>query len=409
VNVAQLRPPRVANPAATPVASAAPIKSRAGFFARFRLMARVGIAMMFHDKAKLVGTLLGVVFAVVLINQQSGIFLGLLHRNVMFVENAGADVWIAPPSTENLAPGRTVPLAAMYEARTTPGVAWAEPLVFSGANVKTPSGGTEQVTLIGTKYPRYAGGPWNIVAGDASSIGRPDTMTFEDSERDTLGGLNIGSVREVSNRRMTVGAFTWGLEPFGPSYAFTDFETARELAHVASDQASYVLVKAEPGVDANTLRDTLAKELPGTKVMTRADFRGSITNFIVFKQSLGTSFGASLIFGLIVGFVIVALSMFSSVVDNIREFGTLKAVGSTNTDLSLLLFVQAITYAVVGSIIGLMMATRMAAGMSSAKLTVILPAWLIGGTLGLMIVVCIAASVLALLRIRKVEPAMVFR
>jgi putative ABC transport system permease protein len=391
------------------VNAAQPIKTRAGFFARFRMMTRVGLSMMFHDKAKLVGTLLGVVFAVVLINQQGGIFLGLLNRNVMFVENTDADVWIAPPGTESLAPGRTVSTSAMFAARTAKGVAWAEPLIFAGGSVKTPSGGTEQVTLIGAKYPRYAGGPWNIVAGDAASIGRPDTMTFEDSERDTLGALNLGSVREVNGRRMTVGAFTWGLEPFGPSYAFTDFETARELAHVASDQASYVLVKAEPGVDANALASKLQESLPGTKVMTRAEFRGSIANFIVFKQSLGTSFGVSLLIGLVVGFVIVALSMFSSVVDNIREFGTLKAVGSTNVDLSMLLFVQAITYAIIGSIIGLAAVTRIAAAMSSAKLTVILPAWLLGGTLALMIVVCITASVLALLRIRKVEPAMVFR
>lgn len=389
--------------------NAQPIRTRATFFARARTMTGVGLSMMFFDKAKLVGTVLGVVFAVVLTNQQLGIFLGLINRNVMFVENTNADLWIVPPSTENLAPGRTVSQSALFAAKTTPGVAFAEPLLYGGGSVKTPSGGTEQVTLIGAKYPRYAGGPWNIVAGDAKSIERPDTMTFEDSERDTLGGINLGSVREVNGRRMTAGAFTWGLEPFGPSYAFVDYETARELLHTPRDQTSYVLVGVEPGRDVLEVKREIEARTSGVKVMTKLEFKHSIRDFIVFKQSLGASFGVSTLFGIIVGFVIVALSMFSSVVDNIREFGTLKAVGATNGDLALLLLAQSVAYALIGSIIGLALVTRMAAGIRSAKLTLLTPPWLTLSTVIGMTLICVLAASLALLRIRKVEPAMVFR
>lgn len=389
--------------------SATPIRTRASFPSRARTMLRVGLAMMFFDKAKLVGTVLGVVFAVVLTNQQVGIGLGLVERNVMFVEHATADLWIVPPSTETLQGGRTVPLAAMFTARTTPGVAWSEPLLFGGGVVKTPAGGTEAVQIIGTKYPRYAGGPWNIVAGDARSLRAPDTMTFEDSERDTLGGINLGSVREVNGRRMTAGALTWGLEPFGPSYAFVDYETARELLHSASDQASYILVGVAPGHDVQEVKRAIEARTSGVKVMTKADFQGSITHFVLFKQSIGATIGSSAAFGIVIGFVIVALSMFSSVLDRLREFGTLKAVGATNGDLALLLLGQSLAYAWIGSLIGLALVTRMAAGMRSAKLTLVFPPALTIGTVVGMTLVCIFASSLALLRIRRVEPAMVFR
>lgn len=63
-------------------------------------------------------------------------------------------------------------------------------------------------------------------------LNRPDTMIFEDSERETLGGLNLGSVREVNGRKITVGGFTWGLIPFGPSYAFADYELARAVTRL---------------------------------------------------------------------------------------------------------------------------------------------------------------------------------
>jgi putative ABC transport system permease protein len=389
--------------------SARPVLMRAPFWQRFRTMTRLGLSMMLFDKAKLVGTILGVVFAVVLTNQQLGIFLGLLDRNEMFAMHAGADIWILPPSTKNLAPGRTVQISALHAATTTPGVAWAEPLLYGAASVKTPKGGSEQVSLVGTHAPRYAGGPWNVVAGDAQAIERPDTMTFESSERETLGAINLGSVREVNGRRMTAGALTWGLEPFGPSYAFTDYETAREMLRTPADETSYVLVGVERSHTPAEVKRALTERIPGVKVMTTDELVASIANFIIFEQSLGMSFGASTAFGLIVGFVIVALSMFSSVVDNIREFGTLKAVGATTGDLALLLLAQSVAYALIGTLIGLALVAEMGALLRSPRLTLITPPWLSGGTVVLMLGVCIVASVLALLRIRKVEPAMVFR
>jgi putative ABC transport system permease protein len=143
--------------------------------------------------------------------------------------------------------------------------------------------------------------------------------------------------------------------------------------------------------------------------MTKAEFEASIRYFVLFKQSLGASIGASALFGVIVGFVIVALSMFSSVIDRLREFGTLKAVGATNGDLAVLLFGQSVAYAWIGSLVGLFLVARMAAAMRSPKLTLLFPPALTIGTVVGMTLICIFASTLALLRIRKVEPAMVFR
>lgn len=388
---------------------AQPIRSRAGFFARFRTMARTGVRMMFHDWLKMSGTMLGVVFAVVLSNQQLGTFLGLLYKNVMIVRNTSADIWILPPGAETTQGGKVVPYSAILAARTAPGVAAAEPLVFQTATVTLPGGGQEPVNLVGVASPDYMGGPWNVVAGKKAMLARPDTMIFEDSERETLGGLNLGSVREVNGRKITVGGFTWGLIPFGPSYAFADFELARELTKLPRDRANFGLVRLEPGADPQKVKAELKSRLADADLMTRAEFERAIVKNVLTKTPIGITFGTSTLFGLIVGFVIVSLSMFSSVVDNIREFGTLKAIGAKTSDLAMLLFVQSVIYGVLGSVIGLFLVSRMAAGIRSAKLALNLPPQLTGGTVLVMVLMCIMASSLALLRIRKVEPAMVFR
>jgi putative ABC transport system permease protein len=365
--------------------------------------------MMFHDPLKLAGTLFGVIFAVVLANQQAGVFLGLLSKNTMFVENAGADVWIVPALTETLQPGKPVSMSALYQARTTAGVSWAEPLLFGGATISLPGGGSEQVSLVGTKGPSWRGGPWNMVAGSAGVLALPQTMIFEDSERDKLGGLNVGSVREVNGHRTVAGGFTWGLLPFAPSYAFADYDYARTLMKMPADQTSFILVGAKPGVSAESLRNALQSKLPDQRVLTTREFRDKVVRYVLVRTGMGFTFGTSTFIGLLVGLVIVSLSMFSAVVDNVREFGTLKAMGSTNLDLALLLLVQSAVYAALGSVLGLGIVSQIGVGMRSPKLALVLPWPFYAGTLLLMIFLCAFASMLALLRLRKVEPAMVFR
>lgn len=387
-------------------ASKSAIKRRSS---RWGPMARLGVSMMFHDRAKLAGTLLGVVFATVLMVQQLATFLGLLYKNTQFVDATEADLWIAPPAVQAATPGSSISMSALVSARTTEGVAWAEPLLLGGAVMRRPDGGIEAVSLVGTRLPRMAGGPWNMVAGDASAIADPDVVIFEDVQRPDLGGVNLGSVRELAGRRVVAGGFTWGLVPFGPGYAFARYETARGILRMPEDQTSFVLVGIERGADAREVQRRLQARLGSdVEVLTKTDFHDAIVRALVAAQ-LGITFGTSTAFALIVGFVIVALSMFSAVVDNVRELGTLKAIGATTLDIAKLLVMQALLYAVIGTTIGLFLGTRMAEGIRSANLTPILPPEILFGSYGVMALLCVAASTLAVLRVRNVEPGMVFR
>ena len=378
-------------------------------FLRMRTMTRVAMRMIFHDRLKFAGTLFGVIFAVVLTNQQLGVFLGLLSKNTMFIDNAGAELWIVPASTKTLQAGKPLPMSALYTARTIPGVAWAEPLLFGGATISLPAGGSEPLTLIGTTAAHWRGGPWNVVAGTVDALRTPETMFFEDSERDKLGGLNIGSVREVNGHRTIAAGFTWGLLPFGPSYAFTEYDNARVLMGTPSDETSFVLIGVAPGANVDSVEQALAASIHGNQVLSTSEFRSLVLNYLLTQTGIGTTTGSSTIMGLLIGLIIVSLSMFSGVVDNIREFGTLKAIGCRNRDLAFVLLLQATVYAVIGSVIGLRLVSLMSDAIRSPKLALVLPWQVFAATPFAMAFLCGVASLLALKRIRKVEPGMVFR
>jgi len=369
---------------------------------------RLALAMAFSARAKFVGTLLGVVFAAMLANFQLGTMFGLLAKNTLFVDNAGADLWIVPPGTTFAQPGQRLSTALLDQARVTRGVSRASALVMVGTSIKKPGGGTEAITLVGVDLDTMLGGPFNVVAGDPRDLRRADTIFMEDAQRERFGGLNLGSVREVGRYRVQVGGFTWGLLPFGPPFAFVDIELARSIADVRADELSFVLVDVAEGADVAEVQRELARRMPAVDILRREQFH-DLTVRTLLSQQLGITFGVSTLFGLVIGFVIVLLSMYSSVIDNLREFGTLKAVGFTNFDLMRMLAVQSVVYAVLGSAIGLGLVAGAAAGIRSANLSLVIPHALVLMTPPIMIGLCLLASLLAFYRAARLEPGMVFR
>jgi putative ABC transport system permease protein len=376
----------------------------------FRFMARVGVSMLWHDKIKLAGTLVGVAFAVLMSNFQVSLFLGLLLRNTMYVDRVESDVWITPKSTQILEGNDgTIPKNIVPVTRSVKGVAWAAPILMGAAGLKLPGGGQKSVRLVGTELPAAKGGPFHIVAGETSDLALPDAMFFEDSRREVFGGLNIGSVREVNGHRVHAVGFTSGLVPFGPAFAFSSFDTAREILGRPNDEVNYVMVGLTPGADANEVVRGLQKTFPDQLVMSRADLRQRTIFYILKESGIGQSIGMGVIMSLFCGFAIVSLTMFSAVVDHVREFGTLKAIGATNLDLAKLLLAQAVTCAVAGATIGEAIVSQLVSGIRGPELPMALPPWLMGATVVGMILICITASGMALLRVRAIEPGIVFR
>ncbi len=398
MNVANPGPPRVARPN-----ELKPSYS-------FRFMSRLGVSMLWHDKLKLAGTLVGVAFAVLMSNFQIALFLGLLLRNTMYVDRVDSDMWIAPKNTQILEGNDgTVPKNIVDVARTVKGVAWAAPVLMGASGLKLPGGGQKSMRVIGTELPAARGGPFHIVSGKTADLALPDAMFFEDSRREVFGGLNIGSVREVNGHRVQAVGFTSGLVPFGPALSFASFDLARELLRIPADETSYVALGLAPGQDVDEVVRRLQSTFPDQLVMSRAEISKRTIIYILKESGIGQSIGMGVVMALFCGFAIVSLTMFSAVVDHVREFGTLKAIGATNTDLAKLLFAQAVTCAVTGATIGEALVAQMVNGIRGPELPMALPPWLMAGTVVGMIVICVTASIMALLRVRAIEPAMVFR
>jgi putative ABC transport system permease protein len=169
------------------------------------------------------------------------------------------------------------------------------------------------------------------------------------------------------------------------------------------------MIGLAPGADVNDVVVNLQKTFPDQLVLPRSALRTRTIFYILNESGIGQSIGMGVVMSLFCGFAIVALTMFSAVVDHVREFGTLKAIGATNTDLAKLLLAQALTCAIAGAVIGEAIVAQMVTGIRGPELPLALPVWLMAGTVAGMVVICVLASIMALLRVRAIEPAMVFR
>jgi len=203
--------------------------------------------------------------------------------------------------------------------------------------------------------------------------------------------------------------FTWGLNPLGPTFAFASVDKARALGGRVDRDQDFVLVSVAPGEQPADVAERIGIAIPSVEVLTRSQFRSRVISFVLLKTPIGLTLGAATLFGLAVGFVIVAIAMFSAVLDHLRELGTLRAIGASARDVRNIFLVQSVLYGLGGSAIGIVLLGILARAIRSPKLTVVLPSWLLIALPLLLTWICIGASSLALLRLRRLDPAMVFR
>lgn len=377
---------------------------------RWSVIFRTAWKMALHDRQQTIAAILGVSFAYVLIGANMATAGHYVGQASSYIDESVADLWIVPPSERTFAlPGRLLSTNDLHQATVTPGVEWASPIARGYTAIKLPNGGLENIILIGVPVPDLRGGPFYMVKGDPSVLMKPDAIVIEDSDREKLGGLNLGSTVEVAGRRAQVEGLTWGLVTlFGP-YAFAEYDFARSILEIDADRCSVVLVRLDGTVPLGRVREELRQRIPDAQILTKEEYRRKSRDFILYDAGLIGIISMGLGVGITVGLAIVTLAMLSAVQQNIREFGTLKAIGVTNADLRLLLLFHALGCSVIGAFLGAAFLCQICWASRTARLIMMLDPLLLWGLVPCVTLVAVVAALVAIQRISRVEPASVFR
>jgi putative ABC transport system permease protein len=171
---------------------------------------------------------------------------------------------------------------------------------------------------------------------------------------------------------------------------------------------TFVAVGVAAGESPQAVRDRLQQRLPETLVFTRAQLHDMELRYFQKRTPVGVVCGMGTLLAALIGAGIVGVTLYSSVIDRLREFGTLKALGASREDLLRLLGAQALLFSAVGYPLGLL-GFALVRHLSGPSVTMPAPYWLLASVAAATVIVCGAASAIAVRRVLQVEPAIVFR
>jgi len=365
---------------------------------------------LLHDRVRLVVTLTGIVFALVLIAVQFGMFLGFLDTAANIVERNSADLWISAPGIPHVNGGSPIHESKRWKALQVPGVAATSPFTVFFVNWKLPNGAFESCQIAGFDLDSGMGAPWSLVAGRVEDLRGEDTVIIDELYKKKLGVERLGETFEINGTRARVVGFTRGIRSFTTApYIFTSFKNAQTYMRLQEHETIFILVRTVPGTDPAAVKAGLLAAIPGVDVFTHAEMLARTQNYWVFGTGAGTTTLMGAMLGLLVGIVVVAQTIYAATIDHLKEFGTLKAMGATNAQIYQVIILQSILAAVMGYALGISIALAVVHSTANTDLLIKLPWQVALGIFGLTLFMCMSASLLSIRKATTIDPAMVFR
>lgn len=374
-------------------------------------MPNLAIRNLLHDKLRSAMTVAGVAFAVTLVFVQVGLFLGLLHNASVTIENIDADLWVTSRNTPNVDFAHGFPEGYVQRVRSVAGVERADNLLVQFLNMTFPSGAEEGLLVYGLEdFSRWRI-PWNVESGDLADLRRGDYMFLDASAERRYGPFAVGDRREVMGYRLKIigrtrEALSFTTTPIG----FLDYRLVQKLAGERMDgRTTYILVRAEEGADLAATKAEIQRRLPHNDVYTRDEWAQRSRRYWVASTGLGLNMYLTVFLGCLVGVVVVAQTLYTSTLEHLKEFGTVKAIGGSNADIYRILGTQAAIAAVVGFVVGGGLALALGPAMAGIGLKLIVPPSLGAVVFAGTLVLCLASAFVSFRKVAAIDPALVFR
>lgn len=366
---------------------------------------------LFHDKLRLFITLSGIAFAVTLVFVQIGLFLGLLDNATVTIKKLDADLWVTSRNTPNVDFATPFNQALVQRVRSIPGVERADNMIVWFMMMALPSGARETTVIYALEDFQRWNMPWHMVEGSPADLRRGDYIIMDESSEKRFGTFRVGEYREVFGRRLKIIGRTKEARSFTTTpISFVDYSLAQSLdTQNLRGQTTYILVKLAPGADLEAVRAEIQRRLPFNDVYTSAEWAKRSRDYWVESTGIGLNMYLTVFLGCLVGIVVVAQTLYTSTMEHLKEFGTLKAIGGTNRDIYAILAKQASISALLGFALGVGQTLAVRPLITSLDLKLIIPPQL--GTLVFIgtFILCLGAAMISFRKVAAIDPALVFR
>ena len=372
-------------------------------------MLALALRIILHQPLRYLIALLGISVAAGLAFIQLGLYRGFKENASIIVDHTEGDIWVCAQFQENFDFPKLLNPGVLELVRGIRGIKSAQPMLIVFSKWKLLSGAEDTVQIIGYDVAHGVGRPWQLVYGFPDDLAEPGAVTVDTTARHILDNADIGSTTEIGQVRAQVVAITEGIRSFqGNPVIFTDLDSARSFGHLNTDAIHYIVVKLDPEADRKDVLKNL-QNIAYCEAYTWQEFSRKAQDYWLNSTGAGLALGMAALMGLIVGVVVAGQVLYASTLEHLKEYGTLKAIGASNTNVSSAIIAQAVVGAIPAHLLagGLLLIAQRCIESKNIHLSINLHTYCILGffTVG----VCVAAAMLSVLRVMRVEPAEVFK
>ena len=384
----------------------------------FRIPLPLGWLQLRHKPVRLLVAVAGIAFAVLLILMQLGFRSALFESTLRFHERFRYDIALFSPDSVFIVRPAPFSIRRLYEAMGHPAVETVSPVYIFPAVWKNPwNNDRRSINAVGVDPDRDV----LDTPGFAQSyplLRRQDVVLFDEAARPEFGPVGTSFragedvVTEVNDRTVRVV----GVVEIGPSFGIdgtviTSIDNwLRLFPERPRNDIQLGLISLRAGADPDAVRSELREQLPrDVLVMTKAEFVAREKAYWNGATPIGYVFAFGAIMGLVVGAIIVYQILFADVSEHLREYATLRAIGYRNRFVSGIVIQEALILAVLGFLPGLATAYWLYGSAAAAtRLPIHLTPERIVIVFLLTLGMCVLSGLLALRKVRRLDPAEVF-
>jgi putative ABC transport system permease protein len=374
----------------------------------------IALKMLTGNPVKYVSIILGIAFSSLLIAQQSSIFCGVLRLTVSQIRDIrGAEIWVMDPNVQFIDDLKPMSENELYRVRGVPGVLWAVRLYKGLSRARLPDGNYQQVILLGLDDATLVGAPREMVLGELADLRRPDAVLMDERGARQLwpdDPFRLGRVFEMNDRRAVLVGICKASRTFQTfPVIYTRYSQAIQFVPRERKVLSFVLAQPDPGLTPAEVCQRISRQT-GLQAITREDFLWKTIGYYLRRTGIPINFGITVSLGFLVGTAVAGQTFYLFTVENLRQFGTLKALGVSNRRILGMILVQAVVVGVLGYGLGAGAAGLFGEFTSEIpRLAFFMPWQVLAGTGGAVVVIVLLSSVLCVRRVLVLEPAIVFK
>lgn len=375
----------------------------------------IAIKMLTGNTGKYLGIILGIAFATLLIAQQASIFCGLMLQTCGQINDiGGADIWVMDPNVQFVDDVKPLSDSDLYRVRGVPGVSWAVRLYKGLTRSRLEDGNFQQTILLGLDDATLVGAPAEMVVGNLADLRKPDAVVMNLEGYKLLWPdeePRIGKRFEMNDREAEIVGICKSRRTFQTfPVVYTRYTQALGFVPPERKVLSFVLAQGDEGLAVYDVCRRIEAQT-GLRAMTQDQFAWKTIWYFMEKTGIPFNFITTVLLGFIVGTAIAAQTFYLFTLENIKQYGALKAMGAGNLSLAGMVLLQAALVSFCGYGLGIGAAAWFGtlANSPESKLAFFMPWEVLIGTGTAVAAISVLSSLLSMRRVMVLEPAVVFQ